>query len=397
MLMRTVVLLITFVRVPSPSSQSAIHGTTLTMGKGVDDGRKRHRSDEYIYQRRTQQSSLDADGKARRGSPREVIPVIHSSKQGDSKTPVGKASSPEKLEPEAEAEVPAQNETKPTGGSNQAPATPVEARVAPKSSSSTEPRRFHYSRSLLSPLPLATTGLGTGKRSRINTSTTIFVERGHKRTRTEDVHMQDADSVLVRSNAETDEPPKKLKRPGADRKGPTKPAVLTKTEVPPSVDRHWADNMDEITQNMNNFALQVIGENLARTEERDRREAAAAAKKEAASAASPQKFKPKPPARRYAERHPEVAAMQQQQQEEETKPATASEGYETASEDEYVVETYVRVPASLLHKGVDPDKVGLLVFDNEPDADYFYGQEGDSDDEWPEDDEDENGQSPVLS
>lgn len=328
------------------------------------------------------------------------MPVIHSSKREDTNVRVGAASSPQKLEPKAEPDTTAQIEAKPTGEIEQAPATPVEARIALKSPASTEPRRFHYSRSLASPSPLSTTGLGTGKRSRINTPTTIFVERGHKRTRTEDVHMPDADATLVMSTEETEESPRKLKRPGAGRKGPPKSAVQTKTEVPPSVDRHWADNMDEITRNMNDFALQLIGENLAKTEHRDRREAAAAAKREAAAAAmretatpaSPtQKFKPKPPAKRYAERHPEVAAVQQQQQ--ETKSAAGSEDYETASEDEYVVETYVRVPISSLDKGVDPDKVGLLVFDNEPDADFFYGQEGDSDDEWPEDDEDENGRS----
>lgn len=208
--------------------------------------------------------------------------------------------------------------------------------------------------------------------------------------------MKDADSLLGESDVNK---PRKFKLPGSDRKGPRAQKAaepVVKKSVPESMAKHWAgDDMDEITRSMNDFALQIIGANLAEIEERDKKDAAAAARKEAASAASPQRFKPKPPAKRYAERHPEPVAAQQQ-----TARTADPEGYETASEDEYVVETYVRVPASsLLGKDMAPGKVGLLVFDNEPDADYFYGEEGDSDDEWPEDDEDENGNAltyPIL-
>lgn len=201
--------------------------------------------------------------------------------------------------------------------------------------------------------------------------------------------MKDADSTHAPVTSQTEEPPRKLKRPGGDRKGPPKPVVQPKKDVPPSMDKHWADNMDEITRNMNEFALHVIGESLARTEERDRKEAAAASKRQASSSGlTPQKYKPKPPAKRFAERHPEVAAARESPTAE---PTLDCEEYETASEDEYVVETYVRIPVSSLGKEVDPEKVGLLVFDTEPDAEIFYGEEGDSDDDWPEDDEDENG------
>lgn len=352
----------------------------LTVRTGIDDGRtKRARSDAYIYQRRTQHA-LEVENNANLNSPRNFVPVIHSSKPGDEKPSPAKVSSPRK--PESEATV--QTEAK----SKDEVDTPSEARPTPKSSSATEPRRFHFSRPLLTPKSLLNPGLSTGKRSRNNTPTTVFVERGHKRTRTEDVQMKDAASPTVPDVDEADEPPKKLKLPGADRKRPAKPAAQVKKEAP-SMDKHWADNMDEITRNMNDFALQVIGENLAKIEERDKKEAAAAAKRQSST---PSKFKPKPPAKRYAERHPELPATQTQA----AAASTADQGeYETASEDEYVVETYVRIPVSSLNKEVDPEKVGLLVFDNEPDAEVFYGEEGDSDDEWAEDDEDENGE-PLL-
>lgn len=194
--------------------------------------------------------------------------------------------------------------------------------------------------------------------------------------------MKDADAL---SPATAQEPPRKLKLPGADRKGP-KPVTQVKKEIQKSLgDKHWASEDDELSQRMNAFALQIIGQNLAEEEERDKKAAAAAARKPAAS--SPHKFKPKPPAKRFAERHPEVIA----QHEASTRPEVDQDEYETASEDEYIIETYVRVPASVLSNDVAPEKIGLLVFGNESDAEFFYGVEGDSDDEWLEDDEDENG------
>ncbi|KAF3769870.1 hypothetical protein M406DRAFT_66331 [Cryphonectria parasitica EP155] len=356
---------------------------TASLTKGIDDkDRKRYRSDAYVYQRTTQEA-LEAEKRAPPRPSRDVIPIIHSSKlAGNGNVSLEETASTKTLE----------SVTKPQENTQNGPASRVETPTTTPSSSAPEPRRFHFSRPIIKPSSLLTTGLKTGKRSRLNTPTTVFVERGHKRTRTEDVQMRDADDTPEMAGA--DEPPRKLKLPGSDRKGPRaqKSAEPLKRELPASMKQHWAgDDMDEITRNMNSFALQLIGANLAETEERDKKElAAAAARKEASSTAStPQKFKPKPPAKRFAERHPEIAAAAQQ----ETLSSVERDDLEPASEDEYVVETYVRVPASALGKDIAPEKVGLLVFDNEPDADIFYGEEGDSDDEWPEGDEDENAEN----
>lgn len=186
---------------------------------------------------------------------------------------------------------------------------------------------------------------------------------------------------------------RKQKLPGSDRKRAEGRQTPMRREIPESLQKEQGSDMDELTRSMNEFVMQQIGENLARIEERDRKDAAAAARK-ASSTTSPQpsKFKPKAPVKRYAERHPEVAATQEDMA--PTMPST--EGYESLSDDEYVIETYVRVAAGSLSKEIDPEKVGLLVFDNEPDVDLFFGEEGDSDDEWPEDDEDENGKSTTC-
>lgn len=332
----------------------------LTLNTGLHNPKRVH-SDVFIYQRIT---ATPINGTTTSGTHAcNVVPTIHPSKPGEEKDLTGNSTSPK--------------------ASQQSASQAVETNPIPESPSAVEPRRFHFSRPLLTPTSVLTTGSKTGKRSRNNVPTTVFVEHKHKRSRTEDVHMKDADAMPP---VAAEEPPRKLKLPGADRKGPPKPAAQAKEEIPKSVDnRHWAAEDDELSRKMNAFALEIIGQNLAEEEERDRKAAAAATRKAAAS--SPNRFKPKPPAKRFAERHPEVIAKY----EASMSHTPDQDEYETASEDEYIVETYVRVPASVLSKDVNPEKIGLLVFGNESDAEYFYGVEGDSDEEWLEDDEDENG------
>lgn len=338
-----------------------------------------------------------AGRQSERQSPRDSFPVIHATKPGDENRPDDKVQTPQKKSKlDATAETPHKSQHEVI---KDQPAAPTEAHTAPKSRPVAEPRRFHLSRVSFAPAPLFNPNMATGKRPRFNTPTTVFVERGHKRTRTEDVPMTDADDAApVTEEAEPLEPPRKNKLPGSSRKAPQgSSGKLTpmKKDVPDSMKTEQTEEMDQLARDMNEFVLQQIGENLARIEERDRKEATVAAKRES-SVMSPQsfKFKPKAPAKRYAERHPGVAGTAEKAA--SAAPADSMEvEYESHSEDEYVIETYVRVPATTLGKNVDPEKIGLLVFDNEPDVDYFYGEEGDSDDEWPEDDEDENGKWPI--
>lgn len=365
----------------------------LTLAKGLDGDRKRPRSDAYIYQRRIQ-GPAENDSSAGRKPPSDLMPVIHASKPGDEKRDSEKSSRSQETKPDTSA----QNIPKSKNEAVTPTAPIVEDRVS-KPQAASEPRRFHMSRQSLVPSPLFSPGVTTGKRSRYKTPTTVFVERGHKRTRTEDVQMTDVDSLPTAKSPGKDEglrnstPARKQKLPGSDRRRTeAKHAQAAKRGVPESLQKEQDSDMDELTRSMNEFVMQQIGENLARIEERDRKEAAAAARK-AASATSPQssKFKPKAPLKRYAERHPEVAATQTVA----APSMSTTEEYESLSDDEYVIETYVRVAAASLDKDLAPEKVGLLVFDNEPDVDFFFGEEGDSDDEWPEDDEDENGE-PVT-
>lgn len=369
----------TFVRTIHRVFCLAVSFIILTLAKGVDGDRKRPRSDAYIYQRRTQGPAENETVPGLKPTS-SLLPVIHTSKPGEENRNSDKTNRSQGSKPDT----PAQPLPK---SPNKAPTTPAAAQSVSKSQTVSEPRRFHMSRQSLVPSPLFSPGVTTGKRSRFKTPTTVFVERGHKRTRTEDVQMTDADSLPTAKSPGEDgtsgdsTPVRKQKLPGSDRKRTeSRHTHAVKKEIPDSLQKEQDSDLDEITRSMNEFVMQQIGENLARIEERDRKEAAAAARR-AASATSPQssKFKPKAPAKRYAERHPEVT------------PVPTAEGYDSLSDDEYVIETYVRVAAGTLSKDLAPEKVGLLVFDNEPDVDFFFGEEGDSDDEWPEDDEDENG------
>ncbi|POS70450.1 hypothetical protein DHEL01_v211153 [Diaporthe helianthi] len=357
----------------------------------VDGDRKRPRSDAYVYQRRIR-GAADKEGSAGRKPTSNLLPTIHASKPGDEKSNADRHNRPQEAKPDTLAQTfpGSQNETL------AAPSAPAAAQRVPKSQPATEPRRFHMSRRSLVPSPLFSPGVSTGKRSRYKTPTTVFVERGHKRTRTEDVQMTDVDGLPTAEKLEKDEnfedrtPARKQKLPGSDRKrrdGMHTP--LVKRGVPESLQKDQDSDFDELTRSMNEFVMQQIGENLAKIEVRDRKaEAAAARRAGAAASAQPSKFKPKAPAKRYAERHPELAAPNT-----DTVPSMLTlDDYESHSDEEYVIETYVRVAAESLSKDVDPEKVGLLVFDNEPDVDFFYGEEGDSDDEYPEDDEDENAE-----
>jgi hypothetical protein len=64
---------------------------------------------------------------------------------------------------------------------------------------------------------------------------------------------------------------------------------------------------------------------------------------------------------------------------------------------EYIIDTYVRIPADALETDEQSKNFGLLVLDTQPDIDEFYREDSDSDEEDDDEEEDENGiSSPPL-
>ena len=265
-----------------------------------------------------------------------------------------------------------------------------------------EQRRFHLSRpdAMLSTssYPSRAHGGITRKRS----STALFVERRIKRISSKTVEklQSAANDSASRSSTPTTEhnalsqeiptgveganistpEPKKYKKPGVSKRANQGDTSRGKSELPQSMANRWDVDMDRMTEEMNAFALEQIGLNIQKAEEEKKH------KTTPQKAPSPLKFKPKAPAKRYSERHPETAPEPA-----DKKMEDADEDVSDTDDDDYVVETYIRVPASNMGANVSPKDVGLLVFDDEPDIEYFYGAGSDSEDEWAEDEEDENG------
>lgn len=183
---------------------------------------------------------------------------------------------------------------------------------------------------------------------------------------------------------------RKFKKPGVAKLTQKHSIPQAKAEPPATLVNRWNVDLDKLTADMNAFAMEQIGMNIQQAEQEKQQEKSAA-RAQPMLKASPSRFKPKAPPKRYAERHPEVA---QKAVDEDMKDASPE--ISDTDDDDYIIETYVRVPASTIEKHqVPPQKVGLLVFDADPDLEFFYGDGSDSDDEWAEDQEDENGKHLV--
>lgn len=275
-----------------------------------------------------------------------------------------------------------------------------------------EPRRFHLSRpdAMLSAseYPSPTHGGLSKKRS----APALFIERRIKKLASRPVKkLQSAPSTAtaqaiaptseknapgsqsspsVSGSADVGETePRRYKKPGVARlagKGATPKAT---TQLPQSMTNRWNVDMDRMAEEMNAFALEQIGLNLQKAEEEQKQRFRSA---NGGQSNSQLKYKPKAPTKRYSERHPEPAPEKTAECADK-EMVDADAGLSETDDEEYVIETYVRVPASKMGDNVPPQNVGLLVFDGEPDVAYFYGEGSDSEDEWAEDEEDENAEN----
>jgi hypothetical protein len=135
---------------------------------------------------------------------------------------------------------------------------------------------------------------------------------------------------------------------------------------------------------MQAYTLQEIGLNLAESEATK-----PGIKKPATTPRKPTKFKPKVPARRYAERHPDQVV-------DTAAEMDIDEVYTDDYMDEdgdYIIDTYIRIPAESLESLEAQKNVGLLILDSQPDIDEFYRDDDASDEEEDGEDEDENAEN----
>ncbi len=372
--------LIAWIAIFNPFADYLPHGTVFER----DNKRSRsiHPDEHWVYQRKRQEA--DSIPEISPLPRQDVKPVIQVSQPGDENRTI---------------RLPRGN----TSDAQPAVPSPLPTILASRTtdSSADNVRRFHLSRS---PAPQPSGVVQPRGISKKRGASTLFVERARRKRASdvasllseakrdatdgsgagkahEEIKMEDASSEGDLLSKETSRP---NKRPGAS----SRTAPASKPTLPPSLlDRHGVD-MDQLAKDMDSYTLSHIHHALELEKERAEKDAQARAR-----AAQRARFRPKAPAQRFAERNPDFVAQVAQGQ--ASKPAhDGMDLDEGASDDEdYVLETYVRVPASQLTETVQPHQVGLLVFDNEPDMEFFYGNDEDSEEEIFLDEDDENGKS----
>jgi len=242
-------------------------------------------------------------------------------------------------------------------------------------------RRFHFS------IGTSSLSLHAKLSKKRGATAALFVERVAKRQKSQSPErnpaVQNAPCVATPEATGTDAAqPKsqtgKIKRPGQRARTNRSTVPPGQPALPESVlNREDDAKMEELVRDMEDYTLRYIAASLE--------------KMDANTTSRKSRFKPKVPAKRYAERHPEPVIADPSGDTVMTDHSVDS----ADSDDDYVIETYERVPASHLQdQVVAPHKVGLLVFDTEPEQqEFFFGHEGDSSDEYGEDDEDSNDEN----
>ncbi|CAK7268639.1 hypothetical protein SEPCBS57363_003195 [Sporothrix epigloea] len=440
----------------------------------IENTTKRHRSDAFLYRRHDPQAAAaalaakcaeEAEAEAAGGRTSRP-PTIQSSKKGDEKRQkTGDGSQPSTPTKAAIVAAPAATAITPTA----APPAKAAASLA------TEPRRFHLSRDTLlaahssAASILGVAGLaGVRKRSRSSHggngrqgAAAIFVEKSLRRQKklrrlrpgqdNDHFGARQAVSAAVTGHQQEARPataeavvaplPKRPSRRAlvtvdsspADSTAATPDRTGTQTSqssqpsskaatpaLPPSLrNRQWDTDMEQLTRDMNDYTLEMIGRNLAQMQMQRQNlsnqnraaQAAAPSEQEMSRLANERrkaayaKFRPKP-GPRYAERHadrmtegPTVGGADSHDSNscENVNDNDSDDESMSTDDEDYVTETYVRIPGHEAAKeqvggNVMPGNIGLLVFDNEPDLDFFYGVEEDSEEDW-EEDEDENAEN----
>ncbi|KAG6236488.1 hypothetical protein E4U25_003659 [Claviceps purpurea] len=271
-----------------------------------------------------------------------------------------------------------------------------------------EPRRFHVSRAMFGKRANETQESGAISKKTRHCKPAVFVESTQKSTRKKLKSRRRRNLTVspspeqVASRAITpDMPPeetvveqRQLKKPGVSRKpGPvaTSQQPLNRTPLPDLSASRLEEDLDKITNDMNQWVLNELGANLQKME----------------SDRQPLRFKPKSPARRFHERHPELAAqtlakpkgdaaeneVDGNEDDEDDEDDDDDDDDDENNDGKWLYDEYVRIPAHSVAVDVPSTEVGILVLGEEEESVLFFGSALDEDDELGEDDEDENAEN----
>ncbi|KAJ2987655.1 hypothetical protein NUW58_g4383 [Xylaria curta] len=357
---------------------------------------KRHRSSVFVYRRQNQEVTF-----AETIPHQTQKPIIHTSLP-DRQATTFQSIAKQSTRPNRDASFAKgtdkceDKDNASTIASSRATLTAAASPNKLESTTVSEPRRFHMSRRdmLLAASPYQDRPHGGISKKR--PATAMFVERKIKRISSRVLEKLHAANNAPAATLTPTQPPmseamevdkpelRKFKKPGVAKLAAARDNTLRdKPELPKSMTDRWNVDMQQLTADMEAYAMQQIGLHFQKAEEEKREQG-----RLKNSTPAKLKFKPKPPAKRYAERHPEEAQHSVDKD-------MVDADIETSDSDDgdYIIETYIRVPASSMGDHVPPQSVGLLVFDEEPDIEYFYGEDDESEDEWAEDEEDENAEN----
>jgi Transcription factor Iwr1 len=311
-----------------------------------------------------------------------------------------------------------------TSQENLAPATPLSKDVSPTATPpptplDLTPRRFHMSRS---GTPIGTTPAVAGRKRK---DAAVFIERKPPRSSDGEQQTPHAGKAARRHPSQQQNVPQQdqekpglgfpasqpedrpRKKPGLAARSSTPPVRAT-SPPKPLVARSqnvrlasgailpW-DGSERLAAEMQAYTLHEIGQTLARQDAEATAEASRLAALKEKSASSPvhkysSKFKPKKPALRYAERHPEeMVKLEHEAMGMDLDEPHIGDEDEDMDDGEYIIDTYVRIPADALETEAQSKNFGLLVLDSQPDIDEFYREEEDSEEEDDDEEEDENG------
>lgn len=252
----------------------------------------------------------------------------------------------------------------------------------------TQVRRFHMSRTPTG--TLRSTAEGQTRKQGVQPA--IFIERKGSGEKPQET---------LGPIAAQPELPRLQKKPGLAARSQAAPGGLTgkqnpaqvlatnplnrNVRLPSGLTMPWDVNSEQLAAEMQAYTLQEIGKNLAEAEAT--RTEAQLTTKDVKMKKQQSRFKPKKPALRYHERHPnEVLDVPFRM---DTEDRCSDE--EMDNDSEYIIDTYVRMPAEALETSEGEKNIGLLVLDSQPDIDRFYLEDSDSSEEEEDDDEDENG------
>lgn len=295
--------------------------------------------------------------------PREVRPMIHASKPGDD--PAAHAPA------QGDAVLPTQEEE--------------------------EQRRFYMSRSLVAS---PDTPVQATKKRRY--SATLFIERDMKKHQKETTTAQGeshrptvpgepaaaplhAGPEGMDVDTEAANEPRALKRPGK-RSRIAQPAAGAKEDAPPKAPLpQLHGDIDSVAAEMSAWTVSEIQRNL---DDLDEREAQTSPVRPGTRDAL--RFQPRVPARRYPERHPQQGDPVAGPPGGDAMAVDAAQGQE---DEEWVEVVYRRVPASVINGTVPQRDIGVIVFEDDEEKEYFYGATEDDSDADGFDDDDENGMS----